>query len=611
MTSNNYLWCFMKNYVQTLLLIIGISTGFADSSKAMDPKEDLWQDMIQVAESRARYNQIIHNIYTDWQKKEKSLTPDLKEHINNFTQQLTNVDYEYLMDMQGVLDKKTRDIFLSKMLTPSLQKLLLDSLKNKIGWEFFEHSLRAFKTPQERMAICPRLVEELEFLRAENLGSLNSKIESSDGLEQDELNYTVVLLERLKRYSEQAPLRDDGFGMRLRNGFTQRDFFEADTEKLIVSMVKNKEKPNVSILPERIQKMEDTHGFATATVETENALMPIDLPTADAEEIIASMVENNEKLTFGILPERAQKLEDKRGFATVTCNFINKNMNPIRDQFYVDHVLEFLSHYVIQPDTDHLKANFPRAENIKRPALDLSEFLPPEFRKAKKKKPVAAKKASKKKPPPAKTPQKEKTLKAPMASAQALPLPLPPAKESTKAIPVANKPAIENKPELVLPKILPQPAALPQKEVVISVKEGHPLKQELRMAFTDAYELEGYLAIFESQSRRARVNFEDLAKGKESFKDKKSAGLSWYNFEKFLQDKDWIVDESLSKGSSVSFIPPRRFSLLTGLTPKRINVHRPKDTKILLYEAYLKFFRSGFESMGFTEKSISDWIKVF
>lgn len=582
MNSNNYLWCCVKNYIQTLLLIIGISTGFVDNSKAMDPKEDAWQDMIQIAESRARYNQVVHNIYTDWKKNDKSLTPDLKGYINNFTQELMGVDYEDLLGKAGEFNKKKRDKFLRNMLIKTLQDLPLASLKNKVSWDFLERSLRAFNSPQERMAICSRLVEELEFLRAENFGGTHSKIESSYGLEQDELNYAVVLLERLRRYSEQAPLRDDGFGMTLvqktAKNSTRGALSEETAEKIIASMVKNNENPILG--------------------------MSMDLPTADAEGVIASMVKNNEKPTLGILPEKVQKLEDTHGFATVTCNFVNKNMNPIRDQFYVDHVLEFLSSYVIQPDGNHLKANFPRAENITRPAVDLNEFLPPELMKAKKKKPVAPKKASKKKPPPAKAPQKEKAVKVPMSSAQALPSPLPPVKESTKAISAVDKP------KLVLPKVLPQPAALPQKEVVIPAEENHPLKQELKMAFTDAYELEGYLAIFESQSRRTRVNFEDLAKGKESLKDKKSDGLSWDNFEKFLQNKGWTVDEGLSKGSSVSFIPPRRFASLTGLTPKRINVHRPKDTKILLYEAYLKFFRSGFESMGLTEKSISDWLNA-
>ena len=548
MTSNNYLWCCMKNYIRTLLFIIGISTGFVDSSKAMDPKEDLWQDMIQIAESRARYNQVVHNIYTDWKKNEKSLTPDLKGYINNFTQELMGIDYEDLLDKAGQFNKKEREKFLRDVPIKALQDLPLASLKNKLGWDFLERSLRAFNTPQERMAIWPRLVEELELQYAENLGAL-AAAQVSGGLDNDELIYTTALLQKLRTYNEQQPLpQNEKIGMEI-------SF------------------PN-------------------------EATMSVRLPQASTEEMLSLYAENNAKFNLSAPPERLQKLGELRGFATVSCNFVNKNMNPIRDQLYVDHVLEFLSHYVIQPDINHLKTNFPRLENMKGPAVDLSEFLPPELMKAKKKKPVAPKKAAKKKPPPAKAPQKEKAVKIPLPSAQALPSPLPPVKESIKAIPVVEKL------EAIPPKALPQPAAVPQ-------KEDHPFKQELRMAFTNAYELEGYLAIFESQSHRAHVNFEDLAKGKDSSKDKKSNGLSWKNFEKFLQNKGWTVDEGLSKGSSVSFIPPRRFSALTGLTPKRINVHKPKDTKILLYEGYLKFFRSGFESMGLTEKSISDWLKVF
>ncbi|MBX9785717.1 MAG: hypothetical protein K2Y08_00110 [Alphaproteobacteria bacterium] len=593
----------MKNYTQFLLLIVGISTGFVDSSKAMDPKEDLWQDMIQIAESRGRYNQIVHNIYTDWQKEK--ITPELTEQVNNFTQQLTNIDYDSILNREGIFDSKTRNQFAKHMRIETLKKFPLNSLKNKIGWEFFEHSLRAFKTPQERMAICPRLVEELEFLRAENLGGLHSKIEQPTGFEQDELNHTIVLLERLRRYSEQAALCDDGFGMtKIAMGFTQRDLSKESIEKTVTSRTENKEKVNMGISPEKSQKLKDKSGLPTATVKIENALMPINLSKESAEKQIASWVENKKKVTMDVLPERSKKLEDNRGFSTVICNFVNKNMNPIRDQVYVDHVLEFLSNYVIQPDTDHLKTNFPRAENIKRPTVDLTEFLPLELMKSKKKKPTAPKKAAKKKPLSAKAFQKEKAVKVPTPSAQVLPSPLTPIKESTKAIPVVDKP------EAISPEILPQPIALPQKNVVTPPEENHPLKEELRMAFTNAYELEGYLAIFESQSRRAHINFEDLAKGKDSSKDKKSNGLSWKNFKRFLQNKGWTVDEGLSKGSSVSFIPPRRFASLTGLTPKRINVHKPKDTKILLYEGYLKFFRSGFESMGLTEKSISDWRKA-
>lgn len=549
--------------LQLLFLILGLSTSFGDSSKAMDPKEDLWQDMIGIAESRAHYNQVVHNIYTDWQKKD--LTPDLKEQINNFTQQLMNLDCDIVLDTQGVFDIKKRNEFTKNVRIHALQKLPLDSLKNKMSWEFFARSLKAFKTPQERMVIGPRLVEELEFLRAENLGAISSKLESSSGLEQDEFTYSIVLLGKIRRYTEQAPLRDNGFGM-------------------------------------------------TLTHTTEKGSMQRDLSQEESEKQISSWFENGIKSKrMSILPERIQKLEEKRGFATRMGSFVNKYMTPISDQLYVDHVLEFLSNYVIQPDINHLNDHFPRQKDIQRPALDPDEWLPASLTKPKSKKPVLPKKLGKKRPPPAKATQKKKTVQTAIPSAKTLhPTPVEEsAVESTK--PIREEEKLESNPSAPSPIVkLPPPPAPLQEEIIIPVEEenNYPLKQELQMAFTNASELEGYLAVFGSKSDRAHVNFEDLAKGKRSLKNKKSDGLSWETFEKFLRIKGWAVDESLSKGSSVSFIPPPRFASLTGLTPKRINVHKPKDTKISLYEGYLKFFRSGFESMGLSEQSLSAWLKV-